>query len=169
MANVLNSVTTRVRGRLRYRKLTRPPVIVGGCERSGTTLLLSILSSHPAIQAIPVETWAFCFRTPYRGAGEHTIRMSRLYRCLGEGPESPESTAEALCRHIGEPFPAEMRRWWQHAEVRRSEHVRSGKITPIFASSVRKFERPDFPFAERVRELMDEPGAMELFERFGYL
>jgi hypothetical protein len=34
--------------------------VIGGCARSGTTLLLSILSSHPQIAAIPVETQTLC-------------------------------------------------------------------------------------------------------------
>lgn len=36
------------------------PVLIGGCGRSGTTLLLSMLSAHPSIVAIPFETEAFC-------------------------------------------------------------------------------------------------------------
>jgi Sulfotransferase family len=39
---------------------TGAPIVVGGCGRSGTTLLLSILSAHPAIYAIEHETYAFC-------------------------------------------------------------------------------------------------------------
>ena len=41
------------------RKFSRPPIILGGCPRSGTTLLLSILGSHPNILAIDYETTAF--------------------------------------------------------------------------------------------------------------
>ncbi len=36
-----------------------PPVIIGGCGRSGTTLLLSILASHPAILGVPEELYLF--------------------------------------------------------------------------------------------------------------
>ena len=36
------------------------PLIIGGCGRSGTTLLLSVLSAHPKVLAIPHETEAFC-------------------------------------------------------------------------------------------------------------
>lgn len=42
----------------------RPPIVVGGCGRSGTSVLLSILSAHPAIQAVPYATHAFA-RTLY--------------------------------------------------------------------------------------------------------
>jgi hypothetical protein len=39
---------------------SKPPIIIGGCGRSGTSLLLSVLSAHPSILAIPDETMAFC-------------------------------------------------------------------------------------------------------------
>ena len=44
------------------RRLRRPRngIVIGGCARSGTTLLLSVLSSHPEICAIPQETQIFC-------------------------------------------------------------------------------------------------------------
>ena len=44
-----------------YRRLlsaNENPVVIGGCARSGTTLLLSLLSAHPNIYAIPRETKA---------------------------------------------------------------------------------------------------------------
>lgn len=46
---------------LNILRLRRGPVIIGGCGRSGTTLLLSILSSHPHIFGIDDETYALCF------------------------------------------------------------------------------------------------------------
>ena len=46
---------------LSKRRITRlNPIVIGGCARSGTTLLLSVLSCHPEIYAIPVETQALC-------------------------------------------------------------------------------------------------------------
>jgi hypothetical protein len=48
------------------RQLRQPPIIIGGCARSGTTLMLSILSSSPRIFAFPRETGLFC-PTVYRG------------------------------------------------------------------------------------------------------
>ncbi len=45
---------------LRVLALSRKPIIVGGCGRSGTTLLLSVLSCHPAILGIAPETVALC-------------------------------------------------------------------------------------------------------------
>ncbi len=48
-------------------RFKRPPIIIGGCGRSGTTLLLAVLSAHPSILAIPRETEAFC-PTAWSGA-----------------------------------------------------------------------------------------------------
>jgi len=47
---------SNVLGRGFFRKA---PVFIGGCPRSGTTLLLSILSAHPSIYAVPYEMWSF--------------------------------------------------------------------------------------------------------------
>jgi hypothetical protein len=41
-------------------QFTEPPVIIGGCARSGTTLLISILSCHPNIHTILTETQLLC-------------------------------------------------------------------------------------------------------------
>lgn len=48
-----------------FRRFVDGPIVLGGCGRSGTTLLLSILSCHPHICAIPLETQALC-PTAYR-------------------------------------------------------------------------------------------------------
>jgi hypothetical protein len=47
-----------IRAYLNY-KFTDHPIIIGGPPRSGTTLLLSLLGSHPHIHAIDYETTAF--------------------------------------------------------------------------------------------------------------
>jgi hypothetical protein len=44
----------------RARALGVRPILIGGCGRSGTTLLLSVLSCHPRLFAIDYETMAFC-------------------------------------------------------------------------------------------------------------
>ncbi len=61
MASLLDlfSHTTPAKA-FRILKLSRNPIIIGGCGRSGTTLLLSILSCHPAILGISPETVALC-------------------------------------------------------------------------------------------------------------
>jgi hypothetical protein len=47
------------RSLFRLRNLSDPPIIICGAPRSGTTLLISILDSHPEIIAIPFETQLF--------------------------------------------------------------------------------------------------------------
>lgn len=60
---------------------SRPPILIGGCGRSGTTLLLAILSAHPNIFAIPTETDAFTeWESTSRGL--EPVRLDRLYRAL---------------------------------------------------------------------------------------
>jgi len=44
----------------RIKNIKTNPIIIGGCARSGTTLLLAILSSHQNIHSIPFETNYFC-------------------------------------------------------------------------------------------------------------
>lgn len=39
--------------------MSQNPILIGGCGRSGTTLLLSLLSTHPRVYAISRETQAF--------------------------------------------------------------------------------------------------------------
>jgi hypothetical protein len=41
------------------RHFTEEPIFIGGCGRSGTTLLLSMISAHQDVFAVPVETAAF--------------------------------------------------------------------------------------------------------------
>ncbi|MCF8230722.1 MAG: sulfotransferase [Bacteroidales bacterium] len=65
------------------RKLNRVffqnPIIIGGCARSGTTLLMSILSAHDKIFAFPSEIGAFnqWKKSPN---GVYPARIDRLYR-----------------------------------------------------------------------------------------
>src|SRR5919106_146832 len=49
------------------------PIIIGGCARSGTSLLLSMLSCHPKVYCYPTESQAFCARS----YGDSLIEQSR--------------------------------------------------------------------------------------------
>ncbi len=63
------------------RHFSKPPILIGGCGRSGTTLLLAILSAHPDIFAIPYETDAF---TSWCESPQGLIpeRIDRFHRAL---------------------------------------------------------------------------------------
>jgi len=58
-ARDLYKKTSREKAR-RILELGHRPIVIGGCGRSGTTLLLSILSCHSKIFAIDIETVALC-------------------------------------------------------------------------------------------------------------
>ena len=82
------------------RHFDQDPIVIGGCGRSGTTLLLSILAAHPDIYAIPHESVAL---VNWEENGEnqngnkfdlHPARIDRLYRHL-----------------LTQRIPAENRRW----------------------------------------------------------
>jgi len=64
----------------------RPPVLIGGCGRSGTTLLLSILSAHPGLYGIPHEVGMMTEWKKITGADHkerwHPYRMDRFYRYI---------------------------------------------------------------------------------------
>lgn len=59
----------------RIQNIILNPIIIGGCARSGTTLLLSILSSHQNIHSIPYET---CFFTDYRKSYKK-LKIKKFY------------------------------------------------------------------------------------------
>lgn len=64
------------------RKFSEPPIFIGGCGRSGTTVLLSIISAHPEIFACPRELGLFN-EIIYDNAGRPgPYRIDRLYRCI---------------------------------------------------------------------------------------
>lgn len=66
------------------------PIIIGGCDRSGTTLLRAAMDTHPDVVAGP-ESWVFCYRVdPVWLAEEYGFdpafvrQLKRDSSCLGE-------------------------------------------------------------------------------------
>jgi len=68
--------------------MLRNPVIIGGCGRSGTGLLLSLLSVHPGIYAVPEETKAFCPGAYSKGEFPGTIESVDSYDPADVDPSS---------------------------------------------------------------------------------
>ncbi len=68
LATAYHYIRTVSRGSLIVNSIEKQfvgnPIIIGGCGRSGTTLLLSILSAHPDVFAIPIETGSFVADEP---------------------------------------------------------------------------------------------------------
>lgn len=57
--HIPNAIVNRLVRLYLRRKFSAPPIIIGGAPRSGTSLLLSLLGSHPHIHAIEYETTTF--------------------------------------------------------------------------------------------------------------
>lgn len=64
------------------QNFNKPPIYIGGCGRSGTTLLLSILSSHPEIFACKKELKMFKEVARDKNGRAVPQRIDRLYRSL---------------------------------------------------------------------------------------
>lgn len=92
-----------LRSAWRSRRFDREPIVIGGCGRSGTTLLLSVLSAHPEIFAIPVETLAFC-PTGYRPEPDleapFQLRRIRRQQLLQEIPSRSRRWCEKTPRNV---------------------------------------------------------------------
>jgi hypothetical protein len=58
----------------------KPPIFIGGCARSGTTLLLSILSAHPEIHGIAPELGLFKKWRLDHQENEFPVHFKKLYR-----------------------------------------------------------------------------------------
>lgn len=62
------------------RKFSEPPILIGGCARSGTTLLQSILSAHPAVFVFPHESAAFGKWKRDNSGRLYPARIDKLHR-----------------------------------------------------------------------------------------
>jgi hypothetical protein len=112
--------TSREKAR-RILSLGRRPIVIGGCGRSGTTLLLSLLSCHPKIFAIDIETVALC-PDGYGADGMYNkspdltvpLRLEKIYQyflernipeaCTRWCEKTPRNVCyfERILRHFGE-------------------------------------------------------------------
>lgn len=82
-------------GSTRERKnFIKSPIIIGGCGRSGTTMLLSMLSAHPSIFAFPDELSIFNHWINADNGNLIPLRLDRMYRYL-----------------ITHPIPSGTKRW----------------------------------------------------------
>jgi len=71
--------------RIEKKYFHQPPLVIGGCGRSGTTLLLSILSAHPHIFGITRELGMFNLwdkNTKSLSPSYLPHRMDRFYRYM---------------------------------------------------------------------------------------
>lgn len=90
-------------------RMSEKPIVLGGCGRSGTTLLLSVLSCHPHIFCIDHETVALC-PDGYGADGrynktpdlERRLEIEKIYQCLLESeiPDSATRWCEKTPRNV---------------------------------------------------------------------
>lgn len=107
-ARELYKKTSRDKAR-RILALGRRPIVIGGCGRSGTTLLLSLMSCHPKIFSIGIETVALC-PDGYGADGMYNktpdlqvpLRLDKIYQylCDHEIPESCTRWCEKTPRNV---------------------------------------------------------------------
>lgn len=62
-------------------KLSKPPILIGGCGRSGTSLLQSILSAHPSVFGVSIETDIFI--QPRKFQSDKLNRWNNLRKIYG--------------------------------------------------------------------------------------
>jgi len=67
----------------RIDTMTGRAILIGGCGRSGTTVLNGLLSCHPQVQTVDIETSAFC-PTAYTADVDldAAFQLDRVYRRL---------------------------------------------------------------------------------------
>ena len=80
----------------------KPPVIIGGCGRSGTTLLLSILGAYTSIYAIPHESRLYSRWTKTKEGKIIPKDWRRFigYMLLSQVPSSAERYCEKTPKNI---------------------------------------------------------------------
>lgn len=87
---------------------TEAPIIVGGCDRSGTTLLRATLDSHPDIAAGP-ESWVFVYKIkPDWLAEEYGVEPAFVRSLMRES----KSLAEFIDRFMDDYRQREGRPIW---------------------------------------------------------
>ncbi len=113
--------------RMERKRLPDPPIIIGGCGRSGTTLLLSVLDAHPQVCSIPEQSYAFMrWERPEGGGKAVPYRLDRLYRKLltQRIPESATRWCEKTPMHVR--FFGELLDWYG-PHVRLIHLIRDGR------------------------------------------
>lgn len=94
------------------RQFSRRGLFIGGCPKSGTTLLLSLLDSHPQLVVLPEETFYLEKRAHYRALPDNLAKLHFLLEqtnlgLLAQGRvEPPRETRSAGARnYTGFDYP----------------------------------------------------------------
>lgn len=81
LKQAVTSLITAYGKRIESKRFSEVPIYIGGCGRSGTTLLLSILSAHNDIFACPRELNLF-FDAEMKEGEVYLPKIHRLYRAI---------------------------------------------------------------------------------------
>jgi Sulfotransferase family len=127
------------------QRFTQPPIVIGGCARSGTTLLLSVLSCHSRIFAIEKETNTLATAKRNREPGTFRPRPLKLDR-LARQLEKAKARAPSSCHRWCEKSPKNVLSFGAILEafgknVRLIHMVRDGRdvVTSIHPGSPGRF------------------------------
>ena len=102
LKKIINPLIIKIGKQIEMNKFTRDPILIIACPRSGTTLLLSILSAHPHILTIKRQTYAFDKWGQNEKNEFKPIRLDRLYRelILHKIPRASIRWCEKTPKHI---------------------------------------------------------------------
>jgi hypothetical protein len=78
MATQSEALETTASAREEALGFNRRGLFLGGCPKSGTTLLLSLLDSHPRLVALPEETFYLHDGSRYAALGSNEVKLHRL-------------------------------------------------------------------------------------------
>jgi hypothetical protein len=83
------------------RDFNQRGLFIGGCPKSGTTLLLSLLDSHPQLVVLPEETFYLEERSKFAALDSYPAKLQRLLektnlRFLALGKYEPERESKAV-------------------------------------------------------------------------
>ena len=109
---LINPLIIKLGKKKEKRNFSDTPIMIGGCGRSGTTLLLSIIGAHPNIFSFPTEVgtfleWHDSLSLTSSKQDEKVPRLDRFYRALLKNKISEETTrwcekTPGHVRHFGE-------------------------------------------------------------------
>lgn len=99
--HLVNPFIIQLGKKIEKKHFSKSPIFILGAPRSGTTLLLSILSANPSLFSIPKQTYAFDRWTVQNGK-EYPGRIDRLYReiIFRRIPVTAERWIEKTPKHV---------------------------------------------------------------------
>ena len=108
---LFNPLVIKLGRKKEENNFTDMPIMIGGCGRSGTTLLLSIIGAHPNIFSFPTEVGTFLewhdALSLFSTNNKEVPRLDRFYRAILKNkiPENVTRWCEKTpghVRHFGE-------------------------------------------------------------------